>query len=62
MSDKPLQRGTVHWENAHVCPACGHPTLIKELELGETTTGIISCPKCPWSGQINIQVIEKFPQ
>jgi ribosomal protein L37AE/L43A len=46
------------WESAHVCPACGHPTLLKELELGEATTGIISCPKCPWAGQINIQIIE----
>jgi len=52
----------IHWESAHVCPACNQPTPLKELALGEATTGIISCPKCPWSGQINIQIIEEPAQ
>jgi hypothetical protein len=33
------------------CRACGDVTLLKELDLRETTTGIIPCPKCPWSHQ-----------
>ena len=49
----------IHWISAHVCPECEHPYLLEKLDLGEATTGIISCPKCPWSGQINIQIIKK---
>lgn len=49
------------WESAHVCPECGHAIPLKSLELGEATTGIIACPQCHWSGQINIQVVKQRP-
>jgi len=44
-------------ESAHVCPQCGTPILIENIGLREMTTGIITCPKCDWSGKINIQII-----
>lgn len=44
-------------ENAHVCPKCGTPILIENLGLREATTGILTCPKCDWSGKIDIQVV-----
>jgi DNA-directed RNA polymerase subunit RPC12/RpoP len=51
----------VRWESAHVCPECGNEVLLKALELGESTTGIIACRHCQWSGQINIQIVEQRP-
>jgi ribosomal protein L37AE/L43A len=44
-------------ESAHVCPQCGTPILIENIGLREMTTGIITCPKCDWSGKINIQIV-----
>jgi predicted RNA-binding Zn-ribbon protein involved in translation (DUF1610 family) len=57
--DKPTSGEAVRWESAHVCPECGHAILLRSLELGEATTGIVACSHCHWSGQINIQIVEQ---
>jgi ssDNA-binding Zn-finger/Zn-ribbon topoisomerase 1 len=57
-ADKENKR---QWESAHVCPQCGFPIDLKDIGLTEATTGLITCPKCDWSGQIAIEIIEKKP-
>jgi ribosomal protein L37AE/L43A len=47
------------WESAHVCPQCGFPIELQNIGLTETTTGLITCQKCDWSGQVMIEIIEK---
>jgi hypothetical protein len=42
-----------------VCPECGLSIELKDIGLTEVTTGLITCPKCDWSGQIEIEIIEK---
>jgi len=50
------------WESEHVCPACGHVVNLAELDMTAITTGIMTCPSCDWSGQIEIQVIGQVPR
>jgi len=47
--------------SAHVCPQCGFPIDLKELGLRGATTGIVTCPKCSWSGPVSIGIIHKEP-
>jgi predicted RNA-binding Zn-ribbon protein involved in translation (DUF1610 family) len=47
------------WEHAHVCPKCGHALRPEEIDLGSIVLGDISCPKCGWSGPINVNILEK---
>jgi len=49
------------WKSAHVCSQCGFPIDLKNVGLVEATTGFITCPKCDWSGQIGIEIVEKKP-
>lgn len=50
------------WESAHVCPNCGHVINLAELDMQALTTGIVACPSCDWSGQIEIQVVDQVPR
>jgi transcription elongation factor Elf1 len=50
------------WESVHVCAGCGHSINLAELDLRAVTTGIVNCPSCDWSGQIEIQVIDQVPR
>ena len=50
------------WESVHVCPRCGHFINLAELDMRAITTGIVICPSCDWSGQIEIQVINHVPR
>jgi predicted RNA-binding Zn-ribbon protein involved in translation (DUF1610 family) len=36
--------------SAHVCPQCGFAIDLKNLGLREGATGLVTCPKCDWSG------------
>jgi predicted RNA-binding Zn-ribbon protein involved in translation (DUF1610 family) len=47
------------WESVHVCPQCGFPMALAELGLRSSTTGLVTCPKCDWSGPIEIRVLNK---
>jgi transcription elongation factor Elf1 len=50
------------WESGHVCPNCGHIINLAELDMKAITTGIVTCPSCDWSGQIEIQVVDQVPR
>jgi hypothetical protein len=47
------------WEHVHLCPKCGHALHPDQIELGSIVLGVITCPKCEWSGPINLQIVEK---
>ena len=32
-----------------------------KLDLHQTSTGIATCPKCGWSGQIDVQIVPRQP-
>jgi hypothetical protein len=55
----PDGRKTFH--PVHVCPECGLAIELKDIGLPEATTGLITCPKCDWSGRIEIEIIESNP-
>jgi hypothetical protein len=61
----PLRRNKENrkqWESAHVCPQRGFPINLRNMVLTEATTGLITNPKCDWSGQIAIAIIENKPR
>jgi predicted RNA-binding Zn-ribbon protein involved in translation (DUF1610 family) len=47
--------------SVHVCPQCGFAINLKELGLRGGTTGLVTCPKCDWSGPVLIGTAEKEP-
>jgi ssDNA-binding Zn-finger/Zn-ribbon topoisomerase 1 len=52
---EPTERN--EWESVHKCPKCGFELNLEKLDLDETTTGIATCPRCEWAGQINLQIV-----
>lgn len=51
-----------NWESVHVCPKCGHILNLALVDLKAITTGIVDCPKCDWSGPIEIQIVDTAEQ
>ena len=49
-----------HWDCVHQCPLCGHANRLSEINLKQATTGIIQCPSCRWTGQLQILVVERL--
>jgi predicted RNA-binding Zn-ribbon protein involved in translation (DUF1610 family) len=47
--------------SAHVCPRCGFSIDLKDIGLRVGTTGLLTCPKCDWSGPVEIQIVDKDP-
>lgn len=47
----------LQWESAHVCPKCGFSVGLKNLGLRVGATGVVTCPKCDWSGPVEIGVV-----
>jgi predicted RNA-binding Zn-ribbon protein involved in translation (DUF1610 family) len=45
--------------SAHVCPQCGFSIDLKDLGLRGSATGLVTCPKCEWSGPVNIKIVPK---
>jgi len=50
------------WESVHVCPTCGHVINLAESDMKAIATGIVTCPSCDWSGQIEMQVVDQVPR
>lgn len=46
-------------KSVHRCPRCNHTVDLKQLTMREGTTGLITCPKCEWSGPIAIGIAVK---
>lgn len=55
----PDTNDKTRWDSVHKCPQCGHAIKLSEIDLKAVTTGIVVCPNCDWSGQIEIQIIER---
>jgi ssDNA-binding Zn-finger/Zn-ribbon topoisomerase 1 len=45
-------------KRAHVCPQCGFSITLKDHGLRGRAVGIVTCPKCDWSGPVNIQIVD----
>jgi predicted RNA-binding Zn-ribbon protein involved in translation (DUF1610 family) len=58
----PNEQDRQSWESVHVCPNCGQVINLAELDLKAITTGIVTCPSCDWSGQIEIQIVDQVPR
>jgi predicted RNA-binding Zn-ribbon protein involved in translation (DUF1610 family) len=50
------QDGT-QWEHVHKCPQCDYVIKSDEMSHSATAIGIITCPKCDYSGPINLQIV-----
>jgi hypothetical protein len=59
VSPTPESSEHKHWDCVHRCPQCGHITKVGDLDLKAATTGIVGCPTCTWTGQIEIQIVER---
>jgi len=58
---RALEKVRKEWNSAHVCPRCGFPIDLEALGLRGGTTGLVTCPKCEWSGPIEIRIVNKEP-
>jgi predicted RNA-binding Zn-ribbon protein involved in translation (DUF1610 family) len=47
------------WQSVHVCPQCGVSISLKDLGLKEGATGLVTCPRCDWSGPVEIRVVDQ---
>jgi hypothetical protein len=59
MKDTRQEHIRKDWEHVHVCAKCGNMLHPDEIELGSIVLGVITCPRCEWSGPINLQIIER---
>jgi ribosomal protein L37AE/L43A len=48
----------IRWESSHVCPRCSLALNLADFDLRTITTGIVVCPKCDWSGPIEIRIVD----
>ena len=51
--------GEKQWESVHLCPKCGQPLNLENIDLEAATTGIATCPKCDWSSPINLKIVSE---
>jgi predicted nucleic acid-binding Zn-ribbon protein len=59
MNPVDSESNSVHvWQSAHICPSCSYVIDLSELDLIAITTGIVTCPRCGWSGRIEIQIVD----
>lgn len=49
-----------HWESVHICPNCCHTINLAEMDLRAITTGVVSGPRCEWSGAIEIKIVNGY--
>lgn len=46
-----------NWEHVHRCPQCEHIIKADDIPHSVIATGVITCPKCEFSGPINVQIV-----
>jgi hypothetical protein len=49
----------VVWDHVHQCGACGHAIRIDQIDLKIIAAGVITCPKCEFSGPVNVKIIDE---
>jgi predicted RNA-binding Zn-ribbon protein involved in translation (DUF1610 family) len=47
------------WDSAHKCSDCGHVINLRDMDLKNVATGIVTCPSCGWAEPVEIQIIER---
>jgi ssDNA-binding Zn-finger/Zn-ribbon topoisomerase 1 len=57
----PDRHGRLPKTSAHVCPKCGFSIDLKDIGLRGGATGLVTCPKCDWSGPVTIGIVEREP-
>jgi hypothetical protein len=45
--------------SAHVCQQCGFSIDLKDLGFRGGATGLVTRPKCEWSGPVTIGIVHK---
>ena len=50
------------WGSVHVCPQCRSTIRLDDIDLKAVTTRIVNCPLCDWSGQLEIEIVERERQ
>ncbi len=58
---RPDRDGKTAKASAHVCPRCGFSIDLQDIGLRVSTTGLITCPRCDWSGPVEIKIVDKEP-
>lgn len=53
----PMPQGPTQWRSATVCPKCRYALDLENLDLLAITTGMATCPKCGWTGYIDIEIV-----
>ncbi len=57
MGNRPTgDKGRQGLESVHKCPKCGYTVNLGETDLSVIGTGMISCPRCGWSGPVRIKI------
>ena len=46
------------WISAHMCPKCGLIIDLANIDFKAITTGMLTCPRCDWSGPIGIEIVD----
>lgn len=46
-----------NWEHVHRCPQCEHIIKADEIPHSAIATGVLTCPRCNYSGPINVQIV-----
>ena len=46
-------------ESVHKCQKCGYIVNLDDTDLSVIGTGMITCPKCKWSGPEQIAIAEQ---
>ena len=44
-------------EHVHRCPQCGNLVKGEDIPYQSIASGVMTCPKCEFAGQINIQIV-----
>jgi hypothetical protein len=58
-AQQPEEHGKKPKASAHVCPRCKFSIDLKDIGLRGAATGLITCPRCDWSGPVEIQIVDK---
>ena len=45
------------WDSVHMCPQCNLAMKLDGIDLKAVTTGVVVCPRCSWSGPIEIEIV-----
>jgi predicted RNA-binding Zn-ribbon protein involved in translation (DUF1610 family) len=59
--EQPRNEGKQPKLSAHVCPQCGFSIDLNDIGWRGGAKGLVTCPKCDWSGPVTIGIVHKEP-